>query len=117
MYYLQLLFEVMQKYCDGINLAQNVEEMLHSLQIEDEQFRNQTWYQRVKQTITSCAAEISQTLQWYTGEMKAITGSCPFCCCLFYLYATYCEDCKQLYCIWCQFYEDHEHTMFFVSNF
>lgn len=111
-----LLVEVMQKFCDGHNYVQSLEEILHSLSLNENQYSEQQWYRTVKRTVVGAAAEMAQTLTEYEGD-KFNTGICTVCSRHYYLFAIYCVKCDRFYCIWCQYFREHEHTMYFVSNF
>ena len=109
------ILEVMQQFCEGFNTVQSLEEMLHSLHNENK-FENEQWYQMVKRAVVNVATETSQALEEFEGMMES-RGICPCCNRHFHLYASYCPECNVLYCIWCQFFNRHEHNMLFISNY
>lgn len=65
-----LLVEVMQKFCDGHNYVQSLEEILHSLSLNENQYSEQQWYRTVKRTVVGAAAEMEQQAQHLQGRKQ-----------------------------------------------
>lgn len=109
-----LLFQAFHEFAENRNMVQNIEEIFHGLLIEGKHAQK-FWFLDVERTITGVARNISQMLLPYVGQMQPIGGLCPSCQRQMFMYAIHCEICQQFYCIWCDIFSGHSHTMTFVS--